>query len=91
MRRILFFPPTLKEKLKHPTRKPATMRTDKINITADRHFTAQTEGQLVTAVLRYGGESGNMNSYAFNKLGAVRQFSASNPPQRKAANRYMPF
>lgn len=29
-----------------------------------------------------------MNSSAFNKLCAGRQFSVSNPPQRKAANRY---
>ena len=31
--------------------------------------------------------SANMNSSAFNKQSAYRQVSASNPPQRKAANR----
>ena len=45
----------------------------------------------ITAVLRYGGGRANMNSSAFNKHCAGRQFSVSNPPQRKAANRYMPF
>lgn len=45
------------------------------------------ERQPVTAPLRYGGESGNMNSSTFNKQCAFRQVSASNPPQRKAANR----
>jgi hypothetical protein len=66
------------------------MQTDnKINFTADKHDTAhgQTEGQPVTAVLRYGGRSANINSSAFNKLCAGRQVSASNPPQRKAAKR----
>ena len=65
------------------------MQTEKINITADRHDTAQgrTEGQPLTAPLRYGGGSGNINSCAFNKHCAGRQFSASNPPQRKGANR----
>ena len=43
---------------------------------------------LLTAVLRYGGGCANMNSSAFNKLCAGRQFSVSNPPQRKARNRY---
>ena len=43
----------------------------------------------LTAPLRYGGERGNINSCAFNKHCAGRQFSASNPPQRKAAKRYM--
>lgn len=68
------------------------MRTDKINITTDKHDTAQgqTEGQPVTAVLRYGGGSGYINSCAINKHGAFRQVSASNPPQRKAANRCLP-
>jgi len=42
----------------------------------------------ITAPLRYGGRSANMNSSAFNKYCAFRQVSASNPPQRKAANRY---
>jgi hypothetical protein len=42
----------------------------------------------LTAPLRYGGERGNINSCAFNKHCAGRQFSASNPPQRKAAKRY---
>lgn len=49
----------------------------------------QTEGQPVTSVLRYSGRCANMNSSAFNKLCAGRQFSVSNPPQRKAANRYV--
>lgn len=47
----------------------------------------QTEGQQLTAPLRYGGGSGNINSSAFNKLCAGRQFSVPNPPQRKAAKR----
>ena len=34
------------------------------------------------------GESENMNISAINKQCAFRQVSASNPPQRKAANRY---
>jgi len=38
--------------------------------------------------LRYGGGSGNINSCAFNNHFAFRQIGASNPPQRKAANRY---
>lgn len=41
----------------------------------------------ITAPLRYGGESGNLNGCAFNKQSAFRQVSGSNPPQRKAANR----
>lgn len=40
----------------------------------------------LTTALRYGGGRANMNSSAFNKLCAGRQFNASNPPQRKAAN-----
>jgi len=48
----------------------------------------QSKGQPITAVLRYGGGRANMNSSAFNKLFAGRQFSVLNPPQRKAANRY---
>lgn len=47
------------------------MQTDnRINFTADKHDTAQgrTEGQPVTAVLRYGGGSGNINSCAINKV-----------------------
>jgi len=42
----------------------------------------------LTAPLRYGGGSANMNSSAINKQCAFRQVSASNPPQRKAAKRY---
>ena len=42
----------------------------------------------ITAVLRYGGRSANINSSAFNKLCAGRQFSVPNPPQRQAAKRY---
>ena len=45
------------------------------------------ERQPVTAPLRYGGGSGNINSCAFNKHCAFRQVSASTPPQRKAAKR----
>ena len=43
--------------------------------------------ERITAPLRYDGGSANMNSSAFNKLCAFRQVSASNPPQRKAAER----
>ena len=50
-----------------------------------------TEKRLITAPLRYGGGSGNINSSAFNKHCAGRQLSSSNPPQRKAAERYKPF
>lgn len=69
------------------------MQTDKINITTDRQDTEheRTEGQPLTAPLRYGGGSADINSCAFNKHGAGRQFSASNPPQRKAAKRYRAF
>jgi hypothetical protein len=45
------------------------------------------KSQPLTAPLRYGGESANMNSYAINKQCALRQVSAFNPPQRKAAKR----
>lgn len=47
----------------------------------------EKEKRLITAPLRYGGGSGNMNSSAFNKHCAFRQFSSSNSPQRKAAKR----
>ncbi len=47
-----------------------------------------TEGQQLTAPLLYGGGSGNINSCAINKHCVCRQFSASNPPQRKAVERY---
>lgn len=43
---------------------------------------------VLTAPLRYGGGSANINSCAINKQCAFRQVSASNPPQRKAAKRY---
>ena len=42
---------------------------------------------LLTAPLRYGGGSANINSSAINKQCAFRQVSTSNTPQRKAANR----
>lgn len=48
----------------------------------------KTEGQQLTAPLRYGGGIANINSSAINKQCAFRQVSATNPPQRKAANRY---
>ena len=41
----------------------------------------------ITSPLRYGGGSGNINSGAINKQCEFRQVSASNLPQRKAANR----
>lgn len=41
----------------------------------------------ITAPLRYGGGSANINSCAINQQCAFRQVSASNPPQRKAAKR----
>lgn len=44
-------------------------------------------GQPITAALRYGGGSGNINSCAINNHCAGRQISASNPTQRKAAKR----
>jgi hypothetical protein len=49
--------------------------------------TRWTERQLVTAHLRYGGGSANINSSAINKHCAFRRVCASNPPQRKSANR----
>ncbi len=49
------------------------------------------EKRPITAPLRYGGESAYMNSNAINKQCAFRQVSASNPPQRKAANRLLQF
>jgi len=45
-------------------------------------------GELLTAPLRYGEGSANINSCAINKQCAYRQGIVSNPPQRKAANRY---
>lgn len=45
----------------------------------------------LTAPLRYGGGSANINNCAINKQRAFRQFSASNPPQRKAAKRCTPL
>lgn len=45
------------------------------------------KSQPLTAPLRYGGGSANINRSAINKQYAFRQVSASNPPQRKAANR----
>lgn len=42
----------------------------------------------LTAPLRYGGGSANMSISAINKQYVFRRVSASNPPQRKAANRY---
>ena len=53
--------------------------------------TRRTKALVVTAPLRYGGGSANIKSSAINKQCAFRQVSASNPPQRKAAKRYMPF
>lgn len=50
-------------------------------------MTQKTNWQQLTAPLRYGGGSGNINSSAINKQCAFRQVSASNPPQRKAAKR----
>lgn len=50
--------------------------------------TSDKKALAITAILRYGGGRANINSSAFNKLCAGRQFSVSNPPQRKAANRY---
>lgn len=38
-----FFSPTLKEKIKTPHTQATTMQTDKINFTADRHYTARTD------------------------------------------------
>ena len=55
------------------------MRQD--NILADTKL-------CLTAPLRYGGRGANMESSPINKHSAFRQVSASNPPQRKAANRY---
>jgi hypothetical protein len=51
------------------------------------HTTTDRKALAITAPLRYGGGSANMNSCAINKQCAFRQVSASNPPQRKAANR----
>jgi hypothetical protein len=48
----------------------------------------EKEKRLITAPLHYGGGSRNINSCAINKQCAFRQVSASNPPQRKSANRY---
>ncbi len=53
-----------------------------------RHTLTDRKALAITAVLRYGGGRANINSSAFNKLCAGRQFSVSNPPQRKAAKRY---
>jgi hypothetical protein len=49
--------------------------------------TETKNNEPLTAPLRYGGGSANINNSAFNKHCAGRQFSVSNPPQRKSANR----
>ena len=46
------------------------------------------EEQSLTAPLRYGGRSANMNSSAINKHRGYRQAGASNPPLRQLAKRY---
>ena len=48
----------------------------------------EQQAEPLTAPLRYGGRSANMNSSAINKHSSFRQVSASNSPQRKAANSY---
>ncbi|MBK6450136.1 hypothetical protein [Candidatus Brachybacter algidus] len=68
-----FFSPTLKKKLKHPTRKPTTMQTaDKINFTADRHYTAQTEGQQLTAVWQKWRFSASYDSFVVQQTVVLR-------------------
>ena len=75
------------ENKKYSTAQADTTKTEKRSI--DNGLQGRwTEGQLITAVLRNGGRSANMNSSAINRQCAFRQVSASNPPQRKAANRY---
>ena len=61
------------------------MRNGRQQCTTDKHDRKKQRG--ITAPLRYGGGSANMNSSAINKQCAFRQVSASNPPQRKAAKR----
>jgi hypothetical protein len=65
-----------------------TSTTQNNKMTTVNSTTQWTEGQQVTAPLRYGGQSANMNISAINKHCSLRQVTASNPPQRKAANRY---
>ncbi|MFO0477646.1 MAG: hypothetical protein ACK50L_02530 [Bacteroidota bacterium] len=52
--------------------------------------TARTENKalVVTAPKKNDGGSANINSCAFNKHGAFRQFSIPKPPLLLAANRY---
>ncbi|MFY9308448.1 MAG: hypothetical protein WAQ28_05280 [Bacteroidia bacterium] len=51
--------------------------------------TTEIEGQLVTAVLRNGGYSASYDSFVVGSSAVLRlNFSANNPPLRKAANRY---
>ena len=67
------------------------MQTDKINITADKHDTAQgqTEGQPVTAPWQKSGFSGYINSSASNKLlWWLDSFVLLSPLLRQAAKRY---
>ena len=49
--------------------------------------TTDRKALVVTAPLRYGGGSANMNSIAINKHSAFRQVSASNPLLHIHANR----
>ena len=50
--------------------------------------TSDKKALAITAPLRYGGGSANINSCAINKHCAGRQFSVPKPPQRKAAKRW---
>ena len=50
--------------------------------------TTDRKALAITAALHYGGRSEYMNSSAINKHCALRQVSASKPPQRKPAKRY---
>ena len=54
----------------------------------DRQTRPKKNNEPLTAPKKNGGGSANINSCAFNKHGAFRQFSASNPPLLLAAKRY---
>ena len=53
--------------------------------------TLDRKALVVAAPLRYSGGSANINSRAINKQCELKQISASNPPQLKAARRFLVF
>ena len=78
------------------TRRPTQKKSKELpsqHITTDSNTrqtsTNEKNNEPLTAPKKNGGGSANINSCAFNKHGAFRQFSASNSPLLLAANRYL--